>query len=64
MLSSTTALSDEYDRHYYDSNCQSIIDESGLTDPQGFISKETTTQWYSGEDENKLLWLLLEELLG
>ena len=54
LCSPTAAIADTYDALCNEDNCQITIDESGLSGPLGFISKEKITQWYSGGDEYNL----------
>jgi len=54
LLSPTVAIADTYDALCNDNDCQITIDETGLVCPQGFISKEKITQWYTGGDDYNL----------
>ena len=53
-MSPTAAIADTYDALCNENDCQITIDESGLSGPLGFISKERITQWYTGGDEYNL----------
>ena len=54
LLSPTAAIADKYDALCNNNDCQIIINESGLSGPQGFIAREKITQWYTGGDEYNL----------
>ena len=54
LLSPITVNADTYDAFCSENDCKITINESGLSGPKGFISKEKITQWYTGGDEYNL----------
>ena len=54
LLSPIAAAADTYDALCSENDCKITINESGLSGPKGFISKDNINQWYTGGDEYNL----------
>ena len=54
LIAPTASIADTYEALCNNNDCKITIDDFGLSGPDGFMSKEKISQWYTGGDEYNL----------